>query len=235
MIDGIHLNEKILRYLSNLNTFIFDICTILPPYQAKPLLSTKDLENTFIQWKYSQVNCSVDHFSTGLTFCHIYLTPHRMPHFMYLTNSICNRKNYFQFVITVILYDTRPLEHDFFEWMSKAVPRLKHLTLESLAPQVKKDENDPCISYNHLALLKFVRIHIDYIHQFLCHTKAYVPQLHTLEVQYDKLVTITNNFTSHETRVNCSQLKQLEFEESIVYPEHLHDYFPCLFVNSNVI
>ena len=49
-----------------------------------------------------------------------------------------------------------------------------------------------------------------------------------LKIQYDKLVTVTNNFTNDATQINSNQLKQLIFDELIVYSEHFHQYFPCL-------
>ncbi|CAF1439677.1 unnamed protein product [Adineta steineri] len=226
VIDGIDLNEKILCHMLDLDKFLFHICTIMPTYQTNNFLSTNDIQNTFINWKYSQVGCSIDRFSNGITYCHIYSIPFQMTNFMYLTNSI--RNDYFQFVINLTLYDTRPFEYDFFQWMSKAIPLLRYLTLSNFLPQVKKLENQSCIPYNRLVRIRFTRAHIDYIYQFLCHTKAYVPQLSILKIQYDKLVTITNNFTNVTTQINCSQLKQLLFDEIIVYPEHFHDYFPCL-------
>ena len=233
VIDGVDLNEKILRYLSSLQTFVFDICTILPPYEAKSLLSTKDLEKTFTHWKYSQVNCSVDQYSNGLTYYHVYSIPYKMTHFMFLTNTIRNQNQYFEFVITLVLYDDRPFEHDSFEWISKAVPRLKYLTIEISAPQLKQ-KKETSISYNHLTRLRVIKTNIDYVYQFLCHTKAHVPQLNVIEIQYDQLFIVTNDFSSPATRINCSQLKELRFREAIVYPQHFHDYFPSLLINSNM-
>lgn len=90
---------------------------------------------------------------------------------------------------------------------------------------------NPCfstISYNELVLLRLIFAHIDYAYQFLHHTKAHVPQLRTIDIRYDKLITVTNNFTNPGTKVNCSQVKQIRFEEILVYPEHFHDYFPSL-------
>jgi len=237
VVDGIDLNERIHRHMSNLNTFIFDICTIIPIRQTNDFLSTKDVEKTFINWKYSQVGCSIDHLSNGYTYCHIFSIPFRMTRFMYLMNNIRIRNYHFQFLITLILYDTYPFEHDFFEWMSGAVPLLKYLTINNSTTQVKKHQNQPIegkihisskISYNYLVRLRLTHAHIDYVYQFLCHTKAYVPQLDALEIQYDKLVSVTNHFTNDVTRINRSQLKQLRFNEINVYPEHFHDYFSCL-------
>ena len=155
---------------------------------------------------------------------------------MYLTNNSW-KNHYFQFVIDLTLLDTHPFEHDFFEWMSRAILLLKYWTLDNFIPQVKKLQNRPIedelcisstISYSHLVRLRLTHAHIDYVYQFLCHTKAYVPQLRILKIQYDKLVTVTNNFINDVTQINCNQLKQLIFDELIVYPEHFHHYFPCL-------
>ena len=244
MIDGMDLNEKILCHLLNLDTFVFDICTIMTICQTNDFSLRKDLENTFIHWKYDPVACSIDLLSNGLTYCRIYSIPYQMPHLINLTNSIRHHNHYFQFVITLILHDIRPFEHHFFKWMSKAVPRLKDLTVINSTPQSKRYQNESmekqsCISsviaYNHLVQLEFIHAHTDYVDQFLYCTKAYVPQLNTLEIQYDKLVLVTNNFTNDATRINCSQLKQLRFDEFIAYPEHFPNYFPSLIINSSII
>jgi hypothetical protein len=60
---------------------------------------------------------------------------------------------------------------------------------------------------------------------------TYVPRLHTLEIQYEKLVIVTNNFTNDATRHNCSQLKQLIFNELVDYKQHFYLYFPFLLNN----
>jgi hypothetical protein len=233
-IDGIHLNEEIVNHKLHLNTFIFHICTIMRTSETNHFLTTNDIQNTFINWKYSPVVCCIDHFSDGYSYCHIYSTPFQMTRFMYLTNSF--RGQHFQFVTTLVLYDTRPFEHDFFEWTSRASPLLKYLTIHNLTPQENKCQievvNDkkisPKISYLQLIRLRFTHAHIDYVNQFLRHTNAYVPCLDILKMEYEQLATVTNNFTSDSTRINCGQLKQLLFNELIVYPENFYLYFPLL-------
>ena len=44
VIDGDDLNEKFLRHMSNLDTFIFHICTVMSTSQTKYFLSTKNIE-----------------------------------------------------------------------------------------------------------------------------------------------------------------------------------------------
>ncbi|CAF1052266.1 unnamed protein product [Adineta steineri] len=116
VIDGLHLNEELLIHIMNLNKFIFRICTVLRPSESNYLLTMNDIKNTFINWKYSSVNCFINHFSDGYTYCHIYSTPFRMTHFMNLSNSF--RGHHFLYVTSVVLYDTRSFEHDYFEWLS---------------------------------------------------------------------------------------------------------------------
>ncbi|CAF1232734.1 unnamed protein product [Adineta steineri] len=116
VIDGLRLNEQLLIHIMNLNKFIFRICTVLRPSESNYLLTMNAIKNTFINWKYSSVNCCIDHFSDGYTYCHIYSTPFRMTHFMNLSNSF--RGHHFLYVTSVVLYDTRSFEHDYFEWLS---------------------------------------------------------------------------------------------------------------------
>ncbi|CAF1415750.1 unnamed protein product [Adineta steineri] len=234
-IDGIDLNEKVLCHMSDLSTFIFHICTIMTTSQTNHFLSTNDIQNTFNNWKYSPVSCNIDHFPDGYTYCHIYSIPFKMSWLMYVTNTF--RDHCFQFVIDLVLYDTRPFEHEFFEWVSQAFPLLKYLTLNNMMAQEKKCQIQSVkdkmlissrILYIHLIRLRLTRAHIDYANQFLYHTNAYVPRLHTLRIQYEKLDTVTNNFTNNATRLNCSQLKRLIFKQLLVCPEHFHLYFPSL-------
>jgi hypothetical protein len=129
VIDGINLNEEIL------NTFIFHICTIMLTSETNHFLSANDIPNTFSNWKYSPVGCNIDHFLYGHTFYHIHSIPFQMTCFMYLTNICCG--HHFQFVICLMLYDTHPFEHDFFQCTSRAFPLLKYLIVSNLISQKK--------------------------------------------------------------------------------------------------
>ncbi|CAF1462450.1 unnamed protein product [Adineta ricciae] len=224
VIDGIVLNENILCHMLNLDKFIFHICMFMPTCYTNDYVSTNHIENTFINWKYSQVGCSIDHLSNATSYCHIYSIPIQMTYLMYATKSI--RNHYFPFLFDLTLYDTRPFEYDFFQWLSKAIPLLKYLTVDNFQAQVNKFENQSCILYNNLVRLRLTHAHTDYAYQFLCDTKARVPKLSILKIQYDKLVIVTDNFTNITTQINCNQLKKLIFDEIIVCPEHFHDYFP---------
>ncbi|CAF1099572.1 unnamed protein product [Rotaria sordida] len=234
VIDGIHLDEEILSHMLYLNTFIFHICTIMSTSETNYFLSINDIKNTFHNWKYSPVNCCIDHFSNGFTYYNIYSIPFKMTRFMHLTNSF--RGYHFQFITYLTLYDTRPFEYDFFEWISQSFPLLEYLLVHNSVPQENKGQIESInnkkpssnISYLYLTQLRLSYAHIDYVDQFLCHTNTYIPRLKSLGIQYEKLVTVTNNFTNDATRLNCSQLKQIIFDELLVYPKHFYLYFPSL-------
>ncbi|CAF0845881.1 unnamed protein product [Adineta steineri] len=234
IIDGLHLNEKLLIDMKYLNKFIFHICTILITSETNYFLTTNDIKNTFLKWKYSPVNCCIDHFSDGFGYCHIYSTPFQMTHFTCLSNSFHGQD--FLYVTNLWLFDGRPFEHDFFEWLSQACPSLKDLIIDNLTPQANKrqvtiiDDKQifSKISYLHLFKLKLVDAHIDYVNQFLCYTNTYLPTLHILIIQYDKLVAVTDNFTNDAKQINCSQIERIVFDQSLVLTKDFYDYFPCL-------
>jgi hypothetical protein len=135
----------------------------------------------------------------------------------------------FPFVTDLKLYGTSSFEHVFFEWTARAFLLLKYFTLHNLTSQENKrndKQNSSIIKYLHLITLNLSNIHIDYARQFLCHINTQLPNLHTLMIEYEQLETVTNNFTSDLTRINCAQVKQLLTNELNVYPEHFYLYFP---------
>jgi hypothetical protein len=135
-------------------------------------------------------------------------------------------------VTDLTLYNTRPFEHEFFQWISQAFPLLKYLKVNNLTSQKNKcihnKEISSKITYLHLMRLNLTDAHIDYADQFLCDTNAYIPHLSTLVLQYEKLVNVTNEFTNDKTRHNCSQLKKLIFDQLLAHQEHFYLYFTSL-------
>ncbi|CAF0849799.1 unnamed protein product [Rotaria sordida] len=84
------------------------------------------------------------------------------------------------------------------------------------------------IEYSHLISLDIKRVYLDYIAQFLLETKAHLPRLTELKVNYDQLKTVTKNFTRDATRRNCSKVERLIVEESTVFSKDVYQYFPSL-------
>jgi hypothetical protein len=138
----------------------------------------------------------------------------------------------------VTIYDTaRPFEHDFFFRLSQSFPLLKILSLQNIIkPENKRsyqsDEHEQTsliIKYPHLTDLYFGCVHIDYVEQFLIDSNTYLPCLKKLYIEYEKLVAVTENFTSNVTRATCSKLKHIIFNDgTIVCSKEFYLYFPLL-------
>ncbi|CAF3929534.1 unnamed protein product, partial [Adineta steineri] len=86
------------------------------------------------------------------------------------------------------------------------------------------------IEFHHLT---FLTIHFQqdiYIEQFLVDTNTYLPNLINLTISYDNLITVTNNFTRHSTRHNCSKVAILKFTTCpiTVHSKEFYLHFRCL-------
>ena len=208
-IDGVHLNTEILTRLSKLTKFIFHIYTTMPLIYPHDDRSTDDVQKTFDHWKYGRVNCHVDYFEDKAGQCHIYSIPYTMERITGVTNNFFG--NSFHLVTDLWLFDVRPFEHVYFNWINQAFPLLKYLRISNMIPQEHsggtKAVNKHRGSINHFSYLTRVVLtcaHVDYINEFLCQTKSYVPRLSLLEIDYERLVIVTNNFTNQLTRINCA-------------------------------
>jgi hypothetical protein len=233
-IDGNHINNEIVSHMPQLNTFKFHIVTVGRTVDMEYEQSCDDIKYTFINWKRSEVKCYVDYFSNNIGKCHIYTCPYNFSYIDGVSNSF--RGALFKNVTKMKLYDKRPFEYDFFEWISKACLYLRHLIIVNSTPQQHRCSNDatsrqhilPTIHYSHLICLILILGHIDYVDQFLHDEKTCIPNLGKLKIKYEHLVTVTNNFTNGKTRINCAKVKRLYVDESIVYPENFYHYFPLL-------
>jgi len=58
-IDGIHLQNNILIHLKQLCTFIFYISTEIREKHSVPALSNDDIQRTFTNVRYGQVDCFI--------------------------------------------------------------------------------------------------------------------------------------------------------------------------------
>jgi hypothetical protein len=133
----------------------------------------------------------------------------------------------------------RPFEHDFFARIARDFPLLNSLEVSNIHQQNKKlthqpnehEETSSIIQYSHLVELKLGFAHIDYVKQFLLASRTRLPGLNKLRVNYNKLKTVTKNFTSATTRANCAKLKHITFNLTvtpIVYSKNFYRYFPSL-------
>ncbi|CAF3383816.1 unnamed protein product [Rotaria sp. Silwood1] len=79
--------------------------------------------------------------------------------------------------------------------------------------------------YYYLIELHIDRVHDDYIEEFLCNTKIYFQNNILLNTHYEVLQRVTHNFTSDDTRINCTKVNELSLFGNVEYSKSCKDYF----------
>jgi hypothetical protein len=227
-IDGIQLHNQILLYMPQLNKFTFNINTAVANVNARiNLSSNEDIQRSFIGKKYDQVGSYVCTSSTGIEGrSHVYSLPYQFNYFLYLNNSF--QGGTFDKVVYLVMTDVNPFEHELFKIISQDFSLLKHLCIKNDQPQKNKQHSSSLIIFSHLIVLNLFLSHMDYAEQFLYDKNTYMPSLFNLEIEYQSLVTVTDNFNNHAARLNCAKLKKLNLDVSFVRPENFDQYFPLL-------
>jgi hypothetical protein len=228
-IDGTHLYNDILMYIPRLNSFTFYICTVNTLDGFIHYLSNEDIQRTFTNIGYQQVTCIVNYFRTFKAICHTFSLPFTFNRFEKIANKFPSIA--FHSVTYLKAYDVIPFQHEFFHRIARAFPSLKDFCIMNYMPQpqvVNKLQCTDIVEYPHLISLDVKCVHSDYIEQFLLETKAYLPCLTELKVNYDQLRTVTENFTREVTRQNCTKVKRLILEDTLVFPNEVNVYFPLL-------
>jgi hypothetical protein len=233
-IDGTHLYNDILIYMPRLYSFTFYISTINNLDGFVRYVSDEEVQRTFTNIGYQQVACIVNYFRTFKAICHTFSLPFTFDRIEKIANKfpsiIFNKVTYLK------VYDVVPFKHEFFHRIVRAFPSLKNFCIMNYMPQPQVANNIQCddhelysvIEYSHLTSLDIKCVNTDYIEQFLLETKAYVPCLTELKINYDQLQTVTENFTRETTRRNCTKVKRLIVEDTIVFPNEVGVYFPSL-------
>jgi len=229
-IDGTHLNNEILSQMSHLHGFIFDIVTHFV-FSNEERKSINDIRSTFVQ----DVDCYIDYLPNGRGRCHVYSLPFTRGYFQNINNNFPG--GIFMSVRTLSVIDHKcPFEHGFFKRISRSFPLLNHLTVFNTIQQNEKrarqsydyERTSSIVEFSHLSQLDLDYSHVDYVEQFLLDTNTHLPYLDQLRIEYEHLITVTKNFTSNATRVNCAKLKRLMFNQSMVHSKDFYFYFPLL-------
>ncbi|CAF0902392.1 unnamed protein product [Adineta steineri] len=209
-VDGTHLQNEILDYMPQLHTFKFYISTQEDIYSSFPHKSNSDIERKFTNIRYGQMASIIDSFRGGnAAICHIYSLPFTFSRLEMITTHF--PMIVFDTVTYLSVYDIIPMEHEFFIRISQIFPILKYFSIEnnrSLSFERNEwefDKNASCsiIEFPHLISLDVMCANIDYIAQFLLETKAHLPCLTELKVNYYQLQKVTMNFTRDTTRRSC--------------------------------
>ncbi len=232
-IDGNHLDNEILVYMSRLTKFDFNIRTLNGINNGIPLQSTEDIQRSFTNNKYSKVICWTDKFLNGTSHCNIFSLPFTMKQLDGITNSFPG--GIFPSVCYLSMLDIHPFEHEFLYFITQAFPSMTRLRLANMKPQLHKqkhwqsdDENSSIVIYPNLRILDLSDVHIDYVEEFLHDYNSRLPCLKQLQVKYEQLAIVTNNFTNDKTRENCSHLKLIHIDDVTVYSKNFYSYFPLL-------
>jgi hypothetical protein len=172
-IDGIQLYDQFLIYMTQLNTFTFNIqTTISSENDTVELLSNEDIQRSFIGRYHQQVESYVltdPMKAEGI--CHIYSLPFDFEHFIHLGNTF--QGGMFHKVRYLKMDDNRPFEYNLFQIISQDFPFLQFLYIDNSRPRKNKKNSSTLITFPYLIFLDLQDAHIDYAELFLL-KKIYV-------------------------------------------------------------
>ena len=234
-IDGVYLENEIFTFMPHLNRFQFDIVCDDSFINSNFKPSSDSIRRTLIE-SGCDADCYIDYNTNELVRCHIYSLPFTLDRIHNITSRFPGG-NFINVRILRIFDLFRSFEHTFFAKISFSFPMLSQLTVSNTIERIEKpswtwtkSKKSSIIEYPHLTELDLDDVHIDYVEQFLSNLNTSLPSLNKLYIKYQDLVTITNNFTRNTTRVNCSRLKTIIFDETIhlAHSKDFHLYFPCL-------
>ncbi len=233
-VDGTQLEEEIVIHMPRLRTFIFYISTDTHVDPSIPCLSNDDIQRTFINGACQQVGCIVDYFTDVQAISHVFSLPFAFNRLNVIGNNLPHI--IFNNVTFLWICDTVPFKQEFFVRIARSFPLLKSLCFTNFKSQLS-DSNElesanngsySVVEYPHMTTLDIMYAHIDYVEQLLHESKTHLPRLVELKIKYDRLRTVTENFTRDATRVNCIKIKRLIIEETVVHPKDFYLYFPLL-------
>lgn len=238
VVDGNDLKNNILIHLSQLKTFHFSIYTYLyqlnnPIPNENDYPSNDDIQQSFIDNKFEQVRSYIHHSSSKDIYkCHVYSIPFQFKAFMRLSSSFT--KDIFTHVRTLAINDCVSWDYHFFNKVNQSFPFIEILMICNSSPQENNSQLNnnvelfPIVTFSRLLDLHIYLSHIDYTKQLLFNRYTHLPRLCQLQIEYEQLITLTNNFTNNPTELNCSQIQSLIINECFVRPQNFSLFFPFL-------
>jgi len=226
IVDGDNLEENIINHMSKLNRFTFNIGSLIQFVDENNIPSNEDIKKTFENFNNIIIS-NIDYFSKKNFFhYHIYSYSYTWNIYNYITNNFFG--GLFKSVREISLRDEHPFEHAFFLQIAESFPRLKKLTLINDKPQQNKHLHHKIIQYHHLVNIDLAKAHQDYIDEFLNEKKILLLNFAHFHIHYEKLKTITNDFTRDETRLNCSKIIHLTLSDKTedFLDENFQKFFP---------
>jgi hypothetical protein len=228
-VDGNQLYDEVLNYMPRLNKFIFNIHTqICNSQDGFTLPSNLDIRSSFIKRGFESIDtCADDRLMDCIGNCHVYSLPFQFHEFLFM--SSCFQGGKFDKVKVLSMFDRRPFQRKLFQIISEDFRFLQKLIIFNFEPQENEQhDSSTLITFNHLFKLILNKAHDDYLIQFLSHRNTRLPCLTTLQIGYKTLTTVTENFTNHATRLNCTKIKSLITNQPFVRSQNFDSYFPSL-------
>jgi len=225
IIDGNELEKNVVNHMTRLNKFTFNIRSIVLLHEQTNIPSNEDIRYTFRNFQKNQIISCADYFSKADEYhCHIYSYPYTLTYYRNITNNFPG--GIFKCVSEISLFDERPFEHEFFLQIAQSFSFIKKFILHNRESPKNENQQWSIIEYSHLTQLDLVRVHENYVEQFLLNTKMSFRNDVYLYVAYDSLQRVTNNFTRDATRINCSKINYLLLFNKPELSCDLRDYFP---------
>ncbi|CAF3173654.1 unnamed protein product [Rotaria sp. Silwood2] len=188
-IDGNHLYNEILIKMAQLKRLTFYISSYTYIDGLVRCLSNDDIKLTFTDIGYEKVACIIDYMYDDKALCHVFSLPFEFDCLERIGN------NFPTIVFSNVTYlwvcDTIPFEYEFFIRVAQFFPHLRKFhVMNALSPSLnhtdfQRDTNNSysIVEYPHLTSLTIIYVHIDYVEQFLLHTKISLPRLTELKVK----------------------------------------------------
>jgi hypothetical protein len=225
IIDGYNLEMNIIKPMTKLNKFIFNIRSAIRRYDQVGLPTNKYIQDTFKNFPHNnQIISYVGFLSKSKLFhYHIYSHPYTWITYDNITNNFPG--GLFKSVRKIVLHDEQPFEYEFFLQIAQSFPLIEKLILINHEAQQNAYPQDSIITYSHLIELDLTESDETYVEQFLNDSKTCLLNDVYLRVSYNLLQNVTDNFTKDATRINCSKIIGLVLDDK---PEvvKLKDYFP---------
>ena len=231
--DGTDLKRNILDRIRQLNQFTFDIRSRMHMESETNLPSKEDIQYTLRDFRDHETFSYIDYFPEMKEGqCRIYSASRTATFFHAITNNFPG--GFFPYVREVSLHDQRPFEHHFFLRIAQVFPLVELLCLVNRQSQNHKessqstndDRNHSIIKYNSLIDVHIVNGHDDYLEEFLLNSRTDFQNDIRLDVDYETLQRVTNNFTRHDTRINSRKINQLYLFHTLQFSKSIEEYFP---------
>ncbi|CAF3007571.1 unnamed protein product [Rotaria sp. Silwood2] len=234
-IDNSHLQNEILLYMPCLHSFTFYISTSDDTNDLFRYVPSQDIQRIATNSGHEQCMANIIKYNSNRqAVCSIFSLPFLFDCLQDIGNIFPD--TVFKYVTKLWIVDVMSFNHEFFIRISQSFPLLDklHVTSSKLQLSYNMDafssdnsQSYSIVKYPHLTALHVMNANIDNIEEFLNETKAYVPCLTVLIINYKDLKLVTKNFTREETRRNCTKIKELMLN-LLVQMKELYHYFPSL-------